>query len=127
MIPYGDLYGAGSPTGICVYENGALPDKYRGMLLSCEAGRNVVFGYFPVPDGAGFKLKRFPFFSTTPPESDDPDYKWNERLADARKWFRPSDVCVGADGCIYVADWFDAVVGGHQMDDRMCRPRRAHR
>jgi putative heme-binding domain-containing protein len=27
--------------------------------------------------------------------------------------FRPSDVGVGADGAIYVADWFDARVGGH--------------
>ena len=26
--------------------------------------------------------------------------------------FRPSDVCVGPDGAIYVADWFDARVGG---------------
>ena len=27
--------------------------------------------------------------------------------------FRPSDVGVGADGAIYVADWFDGRVGGH--------------
>ena len=27
--------------------------------------------------------------------------------------FRPSDVCIGPDGAIYVADWFDARVGGH--------------
>jgi putative heme-binding domain-containing protein len=32
-------------------------------------------------------------------------------------WFRPSDVAVGTDGAIYVADWYDARVGGHQMQD----------
>jgi hypothetical protein len=32
--------------------------------------------------------------------------------------FRPSDVAVGPDGAIYVTDWIDARVGGHQdLDD----------
>ena len=32
--------------------------------------------------------------------------------------FRPSDVTVGPDGAIYVTDWIDARVGGHQdLDD----------
>ncbi|MEZ6076931.1 MAG: hypothetical protein R3C56_15065 [Pirellulaceae bacterium] len=45
VIPYGDLYGAGSPTGMVVYEGDAFGEDMRGILLSCEAGRNVVFGY----------------------------------------------------------------------------------
>ena len=31
--------------------------------------------------------------------------------------FRPSDVCIGPDGAIYIADWFDAKVGGHGTKD----------
>src|SRR5690606_6716222 len=30
---------------------------------------------------------------------------------------RPSDVSVGPDGAIYVADWFDPRVGGHSDQD----------
>jgi len=36
----------------------------------------------------------------------------------ADKWFRPSDVCVAPDGAVYIADWNDAGVGGHNMEDR---------
>jgi putative heme-binding domain-containing protein len=31
--------------------------------------------------------------------------------------FRPVDAEVGADGALYVADWYDPIVGGHQMHD----------
>ena len=47
----GDVYGAGGPTGVAFYENGALGKKWEGTFLSCEASRNVVFGYHPQPDG----------------------------------------------------------------------------
>jgi putative membrane-bound dehydrogenase-like protein len=103
-IPAGDVYGGGSPTGIVLYENGALGEKYNGMLLSCEAARSVVFGYFPKATQAGFALDRFDFFDTSVAKKN-------------RNWFRPADVSVGADGAIYVADWFDPGVGGHRMSD----------
>src|SRR6266404_4187734 len=33
-------------------------------------------------------------------------------------WFRPADVCVAPDGSLYMADWNDAGVGGHNMADQ---------
>jgi hypothetical protein len=63
-MPAGDVYGGGSPTGVAFYENGSLGDKWSGLLLACEAGKNVVFGYLPKPDGAGMKLERFDFITS---------------------------------------------------------------
>ncbi|GAB3796082.1 hypothetical protein GCM10028819_13100 [Spirosoma humi] len=116
VMPAGDITGAGSPTGMVVYEGDELGPQYRGMLLSADAGRNVIFGYKPEPAGAGFRLSRTDFISTFP--EVDANYKWNARTNDPRKWFRPSDVTIGTDGAIYIADWYDPVVGGHQMQDR---------
>lgn len=101
--PAGDVYGGGAPTGITYYENGALGKKYEGMLLSAESVKRVIYGYFPKASGAGFDLKRFNFF--------------NSKTGGISDWFRPSDVAVGSDGAIYVADWFDPGVGGHAMRD----------
>ncbi|GAA5146984.1 hypothetical protein GCM10023213_40960 [Prosthecobacter algae] len=122
-IPAGDVYGGGAPTGMCFYENGALGDKWKGLLLSCETGRNVVFGYLPKPDGAGFKLERFDFCTsnTTGVFKGSDFVGGGKNLSDeSHTLFRPSDVCVGADGAIYVSDWFDKRTGGHQDTDETC-------
>lgn len=115
-MPSGDVYGGGSPTGVGFYENGALGDQWNGLLLACEAGRNVVFGYLPKPDGAGFKLERFDFFTS----NKEKKFAGSDFLGGSNSvnrevptLFRPSDVTVGPDGAIYVADWFDPRVGGH--------------
>ena len=115
VLPAGDNTGAGAPAGIVRYESDLLGARYRGLLLSAEAGRNVIFGYLPKAHGAGFALERFDLLSSL--ASPDENYIWNKVDQDRRKWFRPSDVAAGADGAIYVADWYDPIVGGHQMQD----------
>jgi putative membrane-bound dehydrogenase-like protein len=94
--------GAGSPTGILVYEGKLLPDVFRNQIIHCDAGPRVVRAYPAQPAGAGFKASTVDIVSST----------------EADKWFRPSDVCVAPDGAVYIADWNDAGVGGHNMADQ---------
>jgi putative membrane-bound dehydrogenase-like protein len=117
-MPAGDRTGAGAPTGIVVNEGDGLGLANRGLLLSADAGRNVVFGYHPVRRDAGFDLGNRTNFVTSLPTDND-RYVWNDTTqeTDRNKWFRPSDVAVGTDGAVYVADWYDPVVGGHQAQD----------
>jgi putative membrane-bound dehydrogenase-like protein len=115
-MPPGDVYGGGSPTGVAFYENGALGKQFEGLLLACEAGRNVVFGYYPKLEGAGFKLERFDFLTSNKEKQfGGSDFLGGGRSvkSEIKTFFRPSDVAVGPDGAIYVADWFDPRVGGH--------------
>ncbi len=116
VMPAGDNSGAGSPTGIVFYEGDALGKNYRGTLLSCEAGRNVIFAYQPEIEGAGFKLNRRDLISSFPQVSER--YEWYETDGDTRKSFRPSDIAISPDGSLFIADWYDPIVGGHGMKDK---------
>lgn len=115
VMPAGDVYGAGAPTGIAFYEGDAFGPEWRGTLFSAEAARNTILGYHPQPAGAGFKLERFNFVTSNVAQVlagvDSKRGKMGENIG---TFFRPSDVVVGPDGALYIADWFDPRVGGHQ-------------
>lgn len=118
VMPAGDNAGAGSPTGIVLNDSDAVGQQYLGMLLSADAGRNVIFGYHPQVSASGYNLGGKSNFITSLQE-DNPGYVWNDSAQNSQQamWFRPSDVTIGTDGAIYIADWHDPVVGGHQMKD----------
>jgi putative membrane-bound dehydrogenase-like protein len=93
--------GSGSPTGMVVYEGNLLPPVYRGQMIHCEPGHNVVRSYPVEKSGAGYSAKIV-------------------NVIDGKRdqWFRPSDVCVAPDGSLIVSDWYDPGVGGHQAGDQ---------
>jgi putative membrane-bound dehydrogenase-like protein len=93
--------GAGSPTGIVVYEGDLFPEQFRNQVIHADAGVNVVRAYPVKKSGAGFTANIV-----------------NVLNGEKDKWFRPADICVAPDGSLIVADWYDPGVGGHQAGDQ---------
>ena len=100
VVPTMLITGAGSPTGITVYEGELLPKVFRNQVIHCDAGPNVVRAYPASPEGAGYKADIV-----------------NMMVGERDRWFRPADVCTAPDGSLYVTDWYDPGVGGHNMQD----------
>ena len=94
--------GSGFPLGLTIYEGDLLPRRFRDQIILCDAGLNSVRAIPVRTDGAGFKaLYPLPILEGT-----------------RDKWFRPSDVCVAPDGSLIISDWYDPIIGNHQMKDR---------
>ncbi len=100
VIPNLMVTGAGAPTGILIYEGSLLPAVYQNQMILADAGARVIRSVPVNPDGAGYKAANIDL--VTSPDT----------------WFRPSDVCAAPDGSVYIADWNDSGVGGHDMGDR---------
>ncbi len=92
--------GAGSPTGMIVYEGDLLPERYHNQMIHCDAGPRVVRSYPVETAGAGYSASQDTLIAG---------------ISDL--WFRPSDLCVAPDGSLLVADWYDPGVGGHKVED----------
>ncbi len=94
--------GAGSPTGITVYEGDLLGPMFQGQIIHCDAGAGpAVCRAYPVTSqGAGYRASIVDLVSGR-----------------NNSWYRPSDVSVAPDGSLIIADWYDSAVGGHQMGD----------
>jgi putative membrane-bound dehydrogenase-like protein len=100
VVPIVLRLGAGSPCGLLVYEGTLLPAKYRGQVFHAEAGKRILAMYTISNDGAGYRAV-----------SED------VLNGGADTWARPSDAAVAPDGSVFVADWYDPGVGGHNMGD----------
>lgn len=93
---------AGSPTGITVYEGKLLPAVWQGQMLHTDCRPSVTRAYPVAKSGAGYTATITNLFTSFEGEN----------------WYRPADVCVAPDGSVYIADWNDGTVGGHNMTER---------
>ena len=99
VVPNVLITGAGSPAGMTAYEGESFPKVFRGAVLHAEPYYNVVRAYLPKKEGAGFSASI------------------KNILKSADQWFRPVDVTVAGDGSIFIADWYDPILGGGAAGD----------
>ena len=100
VVPNFVQTGAGSPTGITVYEGDLLPEQFRGKVLHCDAGPGVLWAADGGAEGAGFAAEMVHLVESP-----------------TDKWFRPVDVAVAPDGSLFLSDWYDPVVGWNRQTD----------
>ena len=93
--------GSGSPTGILINEGTTLGKQFAGELIHCDAGPRTVRAYPVKKAGAGYTSEMVDILTTQD------------------TWYRPADVVIAPDGSLFVADWYDPGVGGHNMGDNV--------
>ena len=92
------LHGSTAIAGVEIISGEEFPPEYQGNFFSgnvmtCRLNRNS-----PVYHGSTIVAKEEPdFLSTTDP------------------WFRPVDVRLGPDGALYVADFYNKIIGHYEV------------
>ncbi|MBX9627221.1 MAG: ThuA domain-containing protein [Gemmataceae bacterium] len=89
-VPYTGFKGGHVTCGGVVYQADAYPASFRDKYIAGNLLSNAVYWHNLDPVGASFKGGH-----------------GGELLEANDTWFRPVDLTVGPDGCIYVADWYD--------------------
>ncbi len=79
----------------------AMPDAFQGCIVANRFMDNTVVMFRPVDDGAGFKLTELP-----------------PLIVSTNTSFRPVDIRTGPDGALYIADWFNPIIGHYQASFR---------
>ena len=89
-VPYKNFKGGHVTCGGILYDADVYPEQLRHQYVACNLLSNAIYWHKLEAVGASFRAEH----GGELVETDD-------------IWFRPVDLCLGPDGCIYVADWYD--------------------
>lgn len=95
-----------------IIESAHFPDEWQGLLLAGGYINNSVWTLAITRDASGLKVGDHP---TLPP-----------LIRSSHGSFRPIDVKLGPDGALYVADWYNPIIGHYQVSFRHPDRDKAH-
>ena len=97
MCPHG--HGSTGIAGTMVYAAEQFPAEYRGNLFNGNPVTNTI------------NRDTIKWTGSTPLAVEQPDF-----LTSSDPWFRPVQVKLGPDGAMYIADFYNKIIGHYEVD-----------
>ncbi|MBM3800977.1 MAG: c-type cytochrome [Acidimicrobiia bacterium] len=89
-VPYENFHGRHVTVGGIVYQGDSFPNGFRGKYIAANLLSHAVYWHHVTPSGSSFSSSHA-----------------GELLEANDNWFAPSDLTMGPEGSVYVADWHD--------------------
>jgi putative heme-binding domain-containing protein len=91
-------HGSTAIAGIVYYAADRFPEPYRGTVFIGNVVTNRI------------NHDRLEWHGSSPRAIAQPDFLWSED-----NWFRPVDIKLGPDGALYVADFYNRIIGHYEV------------
>jgi putative heme-binding domain-containing protein len=92
-------HGSTALCGLAWYEADQFPPDYKGTMFLGNVVTNRI------------NFDKIEFVGSTPKAVQKPDF-----LVSSDLWFRPVDIKLGPDGCLYVSDFYNRIIGHYEVD-----------
>jgi putative heme-binding domain-containing protein len=96
MVTYD--HGSTGIAGISYYAADQFPEAFRGTIFVGNVVTNRI------------NHDKIEWHGSTPKGIEQPDFVWSED-----NWFRPVDIELGPDGALYVADFYNRIIGHYEV------------
>lgn len=92
-------HGSTALCGLTWYDADQFPKQYKGCMFLGNVVTNRI------------NFDRIEWRGSTPVAKELPDF-----LVSKDPWFRPADIKLGPDGALYVADFYNKIIGHYEVD-----------